>query len=112
MRIGPFGIWELLVIAVLVLLLFGPNKLPEMARGLTQALKEFRRGMNEVSRDLREELNEAASAQKTAEVRPATEQRPVTPAEHIQPRGAVPATEVPQVAADESAETYTDRRTD
>lgn len=62
MRLGPFGIWELLVIAVLVLLLFGPRKLPEMARSLAQALRDFQRGLNEVSRDLQEELTDAVDS--------------------------------------------------
>lgn len=97
MRIGPFGIWELLVIAVLVLLLFGPNKLPEMARGLTQALKQFRRGMNEVSRDLRHELEGATDADKAAAARTVKQARPVTPAEHIQARDSAPVPEVQEL---------------
>ena len=31
MRIGPLGVWELLIILVVVLLIFGPRRLPEMA---------------------------------------------------------------------------------
>ena len=31
MRIGPFGIWEILIILVVVLLIFGPRRLPETA---------------------------------------------------------------------------------
>ncbi len=47
MRVGPFGIWELLIILVLVLLLFGARRLPEMAKGMGQAIKEFRRGIRD-----------------------------------------------------------------
>lgn len=49
MRIGPFGVWELLILLVLVLLLFGAKRLPEMAKGMGQAIKEFRKGVREVT---------------------------------------------------------------
>ncbi len=52
MRIGPFGMWELLIILVIVLLLFGARRLPEMAKGMGQAIKEFRKGVREVQSDL------------------------------------------------------------
>lgn len=90
MRIGPFGLGELLIIAVLVLLLFGPTKLPEMARGLTKAVKEFRRGLNEVSRDLQDEFNEAAGPSKAAPPGTETGPGPLKPAEGIQARPAAP----------------------
>ncbi len=51
-RIGPFGIWELLLILVLVLLLFGAKRLPEMAKGIGQAIKEFRSGVKDVQSDI------------------------------------------------------------
>ena len=69
-RIGPFGFAEILIIAVVVLLLFGPKRLPEMARGLSQALREFRRGLNEVTRDIQDGLNEAGE-QEARPARPA-----------------------------------------
>lgn len=52
MRIGPFGMWELLIILVIVLLLFGARRLPEMAKGMGQAIKEFRKGVRDVQGDL------------------------------------------------------------
>jgi sec-independent protein translocase protein TatA len=44
MDIGP---WELLIILVIVLVLFGGAKLPGLARSLGQAQKEFKKGMSE-----------------------------------------------------------------
>jgi sec-independent protein translocase protein TatA len=35
--------WEILVLVLLVLLLFGAKKLPELARGLGQGIKEFKK---------------------------------------------------------------------
>lgn len=44
------GATELIVIAVIVLLLFGGKKVPELMRGLGRGVKEFKDGMNEPSK--------------------------------------------------------------
>ena len=44
------GATELIVIAVIVLLLFGGKKIPELMRGLGRGVKEFKDGMNEPSK--------------------------------------------------------------
>lgn len=54
MRIGPLGIWELLIILVVVLLIFGPRRLPEMAKGLGQSVREFRKGIRDIKSDFEE----------------------------------------------------------
>lgn len=41
------GFWELSLIAIVVLLLFGGGKLPELGRGLGKAIKDFRRASSE-----------------------------------------------------------------
>ena len=41
------GATELIVIGVIVLLLFGGKKIPELMRGLGRGMKEFKEGMNE-----------------------------------------------------------------
>lgn len=42
----PSG-WELIVIVLVVVLLFGGRKIPEMMKGLGQGLKEFKKARNE-----------------------------------------------------------------
>lgn len=49
---GRFGIMELLVILVIVLVLFGPKKLPELARGMGEAVKEFKKGQEELDKTI------------------------------------------------------------
>jgi sec-independent protein translocase protein TatA len=44
MRLGPT---ELIIILVLILVLFGGRKLPELAKGLGQGLKEFKHATKE-----------------------------------------------------------------
>jgi len=45
------GYQELLIILVIVLVLFGANRLPELARSLGSSVKEFKKGINEASKD-------------------------------------------------------------
>ena len=43
------GMQEILVIALIVLLLFGGKKIPELRKGLGKGVKSFKEGMNEVT---------------------------------------------------------------
>ena len=45
------GYQELLIILVIVLILFGANRLPELAKSLGSSVKEFKKGVNEASKD-------------------------------------------------------------
>ena len=45
------GYQELLIILVIVLVLFGANRLPQLARSLGSSVKEFKKGVDEVQRD-------------------------------------------------------------
>lgn len=60
--VGGIGPLELAFILMIVVLLFGANKLPELARSSGQAMGEFRKGRAEIER----ELKEAASVEPTA----------------------------------------------
>ena len=51
------GMQEILVLALIVLLLFGGKKIPELMKGLGKGVKSFKEGMNEVT-DLGEEKKE------------------------------------------------------
>lgn len=48
------GMQEILVIAFIVLLLFGGKKIPELMKGLGKGVKSFKDGMKEVDDDLKE----------------------------------------------------------
>ena len=45
------GYQELLIILLIVLVLFGANRLPDLARSLGSSVKEFKKGVNEVQKD-------------------------------------------------------------
>jgi TatA/E family protein of Tat protein translocase len=65
------GMTELVVILVIALLIFGPNKLPELARSLGKGFGEFRRA----SYDLRQSLMEATEEPPPPQAPPQAESR-------------------------------------
>ncbi len=56
----PFGIQpiHLVIVAIAALLIFGPQRLPEIGRGVGKAITEFRRGAKEMGTTFTEELNQ------------------------------------------------------
>lgn len=44
--------WEWIIIALVILLLFGGKKIPELMRGLGKGVKSFKQGMKEVENDI------------------------------------------------------------
>ena len=59
MYILPLAIqgWEWIIIALVVLLLFGGKKIPELMRGLGKGVKSFKQGMKEVEGEMNEIKN-------------------------------------------------------
>ncbi len=49
---GSFGGMEWVVIILVVVLLFGAKKIPELARGLGQGINEFRRASNDIKKEI------------------------------------------------------------
>lgn len=51
---GIPGGWEWVIIALVVLLLFGAKRLPELARGLGQGIREFKGAVDGAKEELKE----------------------------------------------------------
>jgi len=49
---GSIGTPELLVIMLVILLLFGSKRLPELARGIGKGIRQFRRAMDDVKEEM------------------------------------------------------------
>ena len=49
--------WEILLLLLLALILFGAKKLPELARGLGQGIREFKKSTREVQDELENAVN-------------------------------------------------------
>ena len=50
--IGNLGAGEIIVIALIVLLLFGGKKIPELMKGLGKGGRSFKEGMNNIENDI------------------------------------------------------------
>ena len=68
----PFGIgvWELAILLLVALLVFGPKRLPEMGRSLGRGMREFKESISGNSKDDDDETD-----------RPQLEAAPATPAQ-------------------------------
>ncbi|MGZ3846748.1 MAG: Sec-independent protein translocase subunit TatA/TatB [Flavisolibacter sp.] len=58
---GPLGFNEILIILIIVLLLFGGKKIPELMRGLGRGMREFNDAKNNVRREIEEGISEKDS---------------------------------------------------
>jgi sec-independent protein translocase protein TatA len=73
------GLGELLVILVIVMLLFGSKKLPELADGMGKAIRNFKRGMNQEDEDVTPSDKQVSSRSGATELK--SDAHDVTPAE-------------------------------
>ena len=55
---GSLGFWEILLIVLAFLLLFGGKKIPELMRGLGKGVKSFKQGMNEAEAEIKAAAND------------------------------------------------------
>lgn len=53
-----FGMGELIVVFLIILLLFGASRLPEIARALGRSIKEFKKAGKEIKSDIEEVMKE------------------------------------------------------
>ena len=102
---GSLGVPELLLIFVVILIVFGPRRIPEIGRTLGKALGEFRKATD----DLKNTIEREVRLEELKQIAPAV----VTPFESIsrnEPRvaAAASAAEVEAPAAAEAAATTQD----
>jgi sec-independent protein translocase protein TatA len=73
--LGPLGTPELIIIAILVLILFGAKKLPTFARSLGRSMGEFRKAKDEFEAELHRTVEET---EKPAIKAPEEKRQPVS----------------------------------
>src|SRR5271166_6303699 len=81
--IGNLGGPDLFIILLIVLVLFGAKKLPDLARSLGQSMNEFRKAREDIDRELHytgAQPSQPQPSQSTQQVAAATTTQQVTPA--------------------------------
>ena len=61
MSLGP---WEILLVILAIILIFGGKKIPELARGLGQGLKEFNKDKHEINDEVKSAAEEVEEVEK------------------------------------------------
>ena len=64
MSLGP---WEIALIILVVIILFGGKKLPELARGLGLGLREFKKAKQEIKDEVKNVTDEVEDTEKEVE---------------------------------------------
>jgi len=64
MSLGP---WEIALIFLFIIIVFGGKKLPELARGLGLGLKEFKKAKQEITDEVKNVSDEVADPEKEIE---------------------------------------------
>ena len=59
--LGGIGTGEIILIALVILLLFGGKKIPELMKGLGKGVRSFKDGMNDIEKDLNEPIDAPAA---------------------------------------------------
>jgi len=62
--LGNIGTGEIIIIALVVLLLFGGKKIPELMRGLGKGVRSFKEGVNDIQKDIEKVDDEPKSETK------------------------------------------------
>lgn len=63
--LGVIGPWEIVIIALVILLLFGGKKIPELMRGLGKGVRSFKDGMSDVEKQINDIDIDAEKPSKT-----------------------------------------------
>jgi sec-independent protein translocase protein TatA len=67
---GWIGPWELAILLIVVLLVFGPKRLPEMGKSLGRGMREFKNSISGKDDEHRPELTAAVEEERVPAPRP------------------------------------------
>ena len=76
MNFGNLGFMEILLILVVVLLLFGARRLPEIGASFGKSIKEFKRGISDASSTIKDDYQQSLPQSPAEPLRQDEEARP------------------------------------
>ena len=96
---GGFSLWHILILAILVLLLFGGNRFSNMMGDLAKGMKQFKHGMSDEEEEKRQRHEEQRRSEPPRQLpRDARPQEPID----VTPRAADPTAAAPPPRDDEA----------
>jgi sec-independent protein translocase protein TatA len=103
------GGWEIAIVVVLVLVIFGPKKLPELGSSLGKSIRGFRKGLKESQDEVKSTMDEVKEASGIADVkasvtemRDAVDLKSVKDEMSLKPEATAPAAETPPTTESQS----------
>jgi sec-independent protein translocase protein TatA len=91
---GGFSIWHILILAIILLLLFGGNRFSSMMGDVARGLKSFKQGMADDEEEKRQKYDEQRRSEPPRQL-PRDQARPADPID-VTPRPAEPAAPPPR----------------
>jgi len=76
MNFGNLGFMEILLILVVVLLLFGARRLPEIGASFGKSIKEFKKGLSDANNSIKDEYRQTLPGPAAEPLRQDDEARP------------------------------------
>lgn len=73
---GGIGMQEMLLIFLVILLLFGAKRIPDIAHGLGKGIREFKRAMDETKSELDREINRPVPPDQPQKTEPSEPTKP------------------------------------
>lgn len=61
---GNLGLTEILLIGVVLLLFFGPSRLPELGKALGKGIQEFKKASREITASVKDDVKEETGTEK------------------------------------------------
>src|SRR5678815_4847911 len=87
-----FGGWEIVLILAVILIMFGAKKLPELAKGLGQGIKEFKKATREVTDEVSNAMDDSSHRRLPPSSTSTTVEATPAPAPHPEASQTVPHT--------------------
>jgi len=83
---GILAPWHWIIVIAVILLVFGPKKLPELGNSLGKSITGFKKGLKEVQEDITTSMAEAEKPQTVTPVEPAMAQSTIVDGDEARPQ--------------------------